>query len=691
MGSPGGDGFGALGSLRLGRSPSRPQPVAAAGDTPLSTADPGPEGVVRAHAHPRVGLLGNPGDLYGQRGSGFTFDAFRATVELHPAPALDLGAGDPATAPMAELFEAGWEVFRRWAQVVGEPDGPTTTTDEPPPRDAPTLDATDGRPARAVRPFAVRATTDIPRQVGLSGSSALIVALLRALTRWCALRLPPHRLAQLAWRAEQDVLGIRAGPQDRLVQAHGGLVTMDWAEPWQPWSTRRRAPALLPELLLAHDREVGASSGAVHSDVYERWLAGDRAVEDKVVGFGPLADFGFAALERGETDAFASFVEANVLLRQELFTLGEADLARLATAGRHDAGAKLAGSGGAVLVAPRTSTDTDALTRELEAGGSTVLRPRVAAPADGVEPVDPPPRLAVVLLAAGFATRLEPLTERRAKPLLAVGGSPPLTRLVRQLAATGAASEIVVVHNRRFADEFARWQELLAYERVPPVRLVDNGVEDKADLRGAVADLALALERAPPAASEHGPVDGYLVAAGDNLLDGSLDGLVARFAGAGRCREPVLLVRRLPEPVPPRTYSEVVLGEDGRVTSFREKPPEVVSPLSAVPVYALPPELPDLLAQYLARPGAERDAPGHLLAWLCERGPVHGELLGGRSFDIGNPEALDAARAWCALVEGPHPPAPPPRLHETLGPTDWRDPYDDEGRREHPPRPRAPA
>jgi glucose-1-phosphate thymidylyltransferase len=243
-------------------------------------------------------------------------------------------------------------------------------------------------------------------------------------------------------------------------------------------------------------------------------------------------------------------------------------------------------------------------------------------------------RLHLVVLAAGFGTRLYPLTERASKPLLEAGGEPLLTRLVRQLTATGAVHAVTVVTNHKFHADYVAWRAAL---RAPvPVALVDDGAGRDADARGALADLRLALAAATD------PGDGWIVAGGDNVFDGGLEPLVAAFEAL---RRPLLVVREVPMPLEPGRYSEVTLDAKGVVRSFREKPPDPRSPLSAVCLYFLPPDLPAWLADYFEG-GGEPDAPGHFFAWLVPRTAVHGARLPGRWFDIGTPQALAAARAW---------------------------------------------
>ena len=175
-----------------------PYPMRRDGSTILSPS------MLTARAHARVGLLGNPSDLYGGRGIGFAVRELEARVTLRAAPTVAIES---------ELLRAVWQAL-----------------------------AIDG----SSRPFAITAETDIPFQAGLSGSSALMIAALRAWNAWFGLGLSRTRIAELAWRAENEILGIRAGPLDRLVQSHEGLVAMDFRESFAQGSVERLDPALLP-------------------------------------------------------------------------------------------------------------------------------------------------------------------------------------------------------------------------------------------------------------------------------------------------------------------------------------------------------------------------------------------------------------------------------------------------------------
>ncbi len=239
----------------------------------------------------------------------------------------------------------------------------------------------------------------------------------------------------------------------------------------------------------------------------------------------------------------------------------------------------------------------------------------------------------VYLLAAGYATRLWPLTRDRAKPLLEVGGAPLLTHITRRFEAIDALDEIVVVTNSRFAADLEAWREGLDC-RVP-VTVLDDGTRSDDDKLGAIGDLAFALERVPPGGRD------FAVAAGDNLIAFDLRPLYDAFRSHG---DPLLALRRVEVGGGPSPYNEVTLAGDGRVVGFREKPVDPQTDLASIALYFFPPRVEGLLGEYLDA-GGERDAPGHLIAWLAGRTTVRGERFEGNWFDIGSHETLADARA----------------------------------------------
>jgi len=237
-----------------------------------------------------------------------------------------------------------------------------------------------------------------------------------------------------------------------------------------------------------------------------------------------------------------------------------------------------------------------------------------------------------IVLAAGFATRLHPLTLERAKPLLEVGGRPVLSWIVDRLSALAEVDEILIVTNGRFHAQFVAWLE--SERPAKPVRLVDDGTQDNESRLGAIADLSLALVFVGDLEAD------FLVVAGDNLIDFDLAPYAARFA---RERKPLLLVREIAGELVPGRYNEVVLDGAGGVRSVREKPADPRSRLSAICLYFLPADVRADLGVYL-RTEMVQDAPGHFIAWLAARRMLAAEPLKGGWHDIGDAATLEAAR-----------------------------------------------
>ncbi len=244
-----------------------------------------------------------------------------------------------------------------------------------------------------------------------------------------------------------------------------------------------------------------------------------------------------------------------------------------------------------------------------------------------------------VVLAAGFGTRLYPLTRDRAKPLLEVGGRPVVEHLVEKLAAARRVDDVVLVTNGRFEEDFRSWAEGLD----PPARrrlgIVSNGVTDPDELRGAVADLRSGLE---PVSR---PDDGYLVFSADNLFEFSVDGLAEACLDRSRAEAAVAVEA-------PVSLEEAVgkgvacVDDDGWVVRVEEKPAEPTCRRPVASAYAFRPELPEWIDRYLAEGGAP-DPPGRFIAWLAAGPrPVAAFPISGYRFDVGTPERLREARAF---------------------------------------------
>jgi len=238
-------------------------------------------------------------------------------------------------------------------------------------------------------------------------------------------------------------------------------------------------------------------------------------------------------------------------------------------------------------------------------------------------------KIGAVILAAGFGTRLAPLTDTTPKPLLVVGDRPVATHLHDRLQELEHLTSMVVVVNGKHADQWHSWTDSV----LDAPLVVSNGVTNNADRVGAVADLAVAVESIQDC-------DWIVVVAGDNLLD---EPLQVHVDAAVERDTPVVLCRDLGADVPAGRFGEVTTDDDGLVFKFREKPANPHSPLAATCTYVLPGDIGSDLAVYLTN--GDADSPGTFIGWLANRRPVQARTLTGRYFDIGNHETLALARA----------------------------------------------
>jgi len=240
-----------------------------------------------------------------------------------------------------------------------------------------------------------------------------------------------------------------------------------------------------------------------------------------------------------------------------------------------------------------------------------------------------PPTVQAIVLAAGYATRLRPLTESRAKPLLPLAGRPLVDYVCDKIDAVDEVEGLHVVTNARFAESFRRWAASRQGRLRPVVH--DDGTATNETRLGAIGDIQFTVE--------NGGLTGQhlLVVAGDNLFDFSLDDFAAfwRSKGDGSC----IAVYECPDPRLVSQYSVVEVGPGDRVRSFVEKPQEPKSSLVGIATYLYRAEHAALIPTYLAE-GNSADAPGNLVSWLVPRAPVYAFAFQGEWIDIGDKQQL---------------------------------------------------
>jgi glucose-1-phosphate thymidylyltransferase len=232
-----------------------------------------------------------------------------------------------------------------------------------------------------------------------------------------------------------------------------------------------------------------------------------------------------------------------------------------------------------------------------------------------------------LILAAGYATRLRPLTDTTAKPLLPVGGRPIVDWLLDKFREVEAVAEVHLVTTARYAPDFRRWAE------GKDVVVHDDGTSTNDDRLGAIGDIQFTVERA-------GIEDDLLVVAGDNLFDYSLAEMVAFWRGKGVASAVAAL--DVGDLELAKRYGVISIDDDGRIRSFVEKPEQPESTLAATAAYLYHREHVKLVERYLAD-GNPPDQPGNLVAWLHRREPVYAFPIEGGWFDVGDREQLLAA------------------------------------------------
>ncbi|MBM3312097.1 MAG: GHMP kinase [Candidatus Aminicenantes bacterium] len=329
--------------------------------------------MTQGSAFARAGLLGNPSDNYFGKILAVTVRNFRATVTLEESARVvfrptveeregheDLGDFVGRTKLYgyyggARLVQAAAKIFFEWSQEFGR--------------------------RLPGRNFTLTYEADIPRQVGLGGSSALVTAAFRALMAFYEVDIPLELQPTLILRAEREELDINAGYMDRVVQVYEGLVFMDLDEALfreRGYGRYERLDVrLLPPLYLAFKPSLGKVSGRVLGEMYVRYGQGDPVVREGVRRIASLAEQGRAALLAGDRRAFARLMDENFDLRRKLMTISPENLEMVEMARSCGASAKFAGSGGSVVGAYEGDEMYNRLEAALGRLGAVVVRPRL--------------------------------------------------------------------------------------------------------------------------------------------------------------------------------------------------------------------------------------------------------------------------------------------------------------------------
>lgn len=304
--------------------------------------------IIRKRAYARAGLLGNPSDGYNGKTISIIVRNFWAEVVMYEWDSVDIVQSRDDRARFRSIRDLAQDVrlhgyyggirlikatIKRFVDYCSECN---IRLHE--------------------RNFSVRYETNIPRQVGLAGSSSIIVATLRCLMEFYEVEIPLELQPSFVLSIETEELGISAGLQDRVIQCYEGLVYMDFdklaereASGIKYYGYEKLDPALLPFLYIAYHNALSEPTETFHNDIKGRYECGEALVVDAMHHFAGLAARGREALLTGDTTKLSDLIDENFDTRRSLYQLPSWQIKMVDTARRCGASAKFAGSGGAII------------------------------------------------------------------------------------------------------------------------------------------------------------------------------------------------------------------------------------------------------------------------------------------------------------------------------------------------------
>lgn len=238
----------------------------------------------------------------------------------------------------------------------------------------------------------------------------------------------------------------------------------------------------------------------------------------------------------------------------------------------------------------------------------------------------------VIILAAGYATRLYPLTENKPKPLLEVAGKPIIEHIIKKLENVEAVSKIYIVTNSKFDSHFNKW--LGNFEANMPIEIINDGTKSNEDRLGALGDIHILI-------NQKNIDDDILVIAGDNLFELNLSDIANFF----KKRKSNLIVLHDVNDFELAKQYGIAEIENNLVVNFEEKPKNPRSTLASTGIYIFPRKTIELIKKYIAQ-GNNPDKTGSFIEWLHKRDKVHSFVTDKRWYDIGTIEQLRKANRY---------------------------------------------
>jgi len=329
--------------------------------------------IIRSISYPRAGLIGNPSDGYFGKTISFIVRNFQAEVTLYESPELEILPARRDHSLFDDIAQLAQDVrlFGYYGGIRLLKATIKRFYDY----------CTENRIELHDRNFTIRYTSNIPPQVGMAGSSAIITACMRALMAFYGVTIPQPILPGLILGVENDELKIPAGLQDRVIQTYEGVVYMDFDR-----ETMLRQghghyeeldPSLLPPLYIAYTTQLSEGTEVFHNDIRGRFERGEEMVLDAMRRWADLAAEARNLIVNGRGHEIAPLLDANFDLRRSLYRISKGNLRMVDTARATGATAKFTGSGGAIVGTYPDETTYRKLVAALEALGMKVFKPRI--------------------------------------------------------------------------------------------------------------------------------------------------------------------------------------------------------------------------------------------------------------------------------------------------------------------------
>jgi glucuronokinase len=329
--------------------------------------------LIETRAYARAGLLGNPSDGFFGKTLSISVRNFGASVTLWQSPELHIEQQEADANTFRSIFHlvdtVGQIGYNGGIPLIKAAIRKFTTY---------CLEEGIRLPNRN---FTIRYSSSIPRQVGLSGSSAIIVATMRALMQFYDVEIPLEYLPTLVMKSETEELGITAGLQDRVIQCYEGCVYMDFQrqliESRGFGNYERVDPQALPKLYLAYNTDMSKVSGKVHNDVKARFERGEPLVVDTLSQIADLARQGKEAVEKQDYSTLNELINHNFDLRTRIYNIHPVNMQMIETARRLGASASFTGSGGSIIGIYRDDEMLNRLFVDLQKLNARVIKPYV--------------------------------------------------------------------------------------------------------------------------------------------------------------------------------------------------------------------------------------------------------------------------------------------------------------------------